>query len=246
MENTVFVALSRQTALRREMDVIANNIANMNTTGFKGEKMMFVEHLVRSKGGEKYFGEKLSYVRDVATVRDTTEGHLKQTGNPLDLAVSGDGYFAVETDAGERYTRNGRFQLDGTGQLVTQEGHPVLSTTGQPFFFGPTDSIITVSGDGTVSTENGALGQIRVVSFADQQRLEQAGSLLLNPDDGNQPEDVEQPMIVQGALESSNVEPIIEMTHMIDVHRSYDSVRSLIEKEDERQRSMIRTMSETS
>ena len=136
MENTLFVALSRQVTLRRQMDVVANNIANMNTTGFKGEKMMFVEHLVRSKSDENKLGDTLNYVRDIATVRDTTKGNISQTGNPLDLAITKEGYFAIETATGEQYTRNGRFQLDATGQLVNQSGHSVLSSTGQPFFFG--------------------------------------------------------------------------------------------------------------
>lgn len=244
METTSFIALSRQMVLRREMDVVANNIANMNTNGFKGEKMMFVEHLIRSKSDEHVLGEKLSYVRDVATVRDTSPGHLEATGNPLDVALSGDGYFAVETDIGERYTRNGRFQLDQTGQLVTQSGDPVLSDTGAPFFFGPTDTEITINNDGTVSTENGALGRLRVVEFENPLALQQESSLLFSADPDNPPEDAETPQVNQGMLESSNIQPIIELTRMIEVHRSYDNVKKFIEKEDERQRSMIRTMNE--
>jgi len=245
METSSYVALSKQMVLRRQMDVIANNIANMNTNGFKGEKMMFVEHLIRSKSSDNVLGEKLAYVRDVATVRDTSEGHLISTSNPLDVAISGEGYFAVETAAGERYTRNGRFQLDQAGQLVTQNGEPVLSTTGAPFFFGPTDTEITISGDGSVSTENGPLGQLRVVTFEDDLGLDQDGTLLLSADFDNPPRDAENARVNQGMLESSNVQPIIELTHMIDVHRSYDAVRSFIEKEDDRQKAMIRTLNET-
>ncbi|MEQ8664751.1 MAG: flagellar basal-body rod protein FlgF [Rhodospirillales bacterium] len=244
METTSFIALSRQMVLRREMDVVANNIANMNTNGFKGEKMMFVEHLVRSRSDEHVLGEKLSYVRDVATIRDTSPGHLISTGNSLDLAISGDAYFAVETDVGERYTRNGRFQLDQTGQLVTQSGDLVLSDTGTPFFFGPTDTQIAVNGDGTISTENGTLGRLRVVEFANPLALQQESSLLFSAGDDNQPEASETARVNQGMLESSNIQPIIELTRMIEVHRSYDNVKKFIEKEDERQRSMIRTMNE--
>ncbi len=242
MENTLLVALSRQVALRRQMGVVANNIANMNTTGFKGEKMMFVEHLVRSKGGESVHGDKLKFVRDIATVRDVTKGHLSQTGNPLDVAIADEGYFAVQAGAGEQYTRNGRFQLDSTGQLVTQNGDPVLSDTGEPFFFGPTDANITISGDGTVATENGALGRLRVVEFRDELALQQAGSVLFNNDPDNLPIDMEFPNVVQGALESSNVQPIIELTRMIEVHRSYNGVKTMIDKEDERQKTMIREL----
>ena len=171
MENTSFIALSRQGTLRRQMSVIAHNIANMNTTGFKGEKMMFIQHLEKSRGGERILGEKIAFVRDIATVRDTSEGSLTKTGNPLDMALSGDGYFVVETEAGERYTRNGRFRLDEAGQLVNQQGDAVLSDGGQPFFFAPGDTEITVSRDGIITTENGALGRLRVVTFENQQEL---------------------------------------------------------------------------
>lgn len=242
MENTLFVALSRQMGLRRQMDVVANNIANMNTNGFQGEKMMFVQHLVRSRGGESVLGEKLNYVRDVATVRDTSKGHIVETGNPLDLALQGEGYFVVESRTGEHYTRNGRFQMDGTGQLVTHNGDPVMSSSGQPFFFGPTDTQITITGDGTVSTENGALGRLKVVKFDDELALQKTGDLLFSTNPGNNIEEIEVPQVLQGALESSNVQPIIELTRMIETHRSYDGVKTLIDKEDERQKTMIREL----
>ncbi len=240
MENTLFVALSRQMGLRRQMDVVANNIANMNTNGFQGEKMMFVQHLVRSRGGESVLGEKLNYVRDIATIRDTSKGPITQTGNPLDVAIQGDGYFTIETRAGEQFTRNGRFQLDATGQLVTHSGDPVMSSSGQPFFFGPTDTQITITGDGTVSTENGSLGKLRIVQFENDLALQQTGSILYRADPQNRAEEIEFPKLLQGSLESSNVQPIIELTRMIETHRSYEGVKSFIDKEDERQKTMIR------
>jgi len=243
MENTLFVALSRQITVRRQMDVVANNIANMNTNGFKGEKMMFVEHLVRSKGGGSVLGDKLSYVRDIATMRDNSKGFIKQTGNPLDLSIADEGYFAVQGSAGEQYTRNGRFQMDATGQLVTGTGDTVLSSTGAPFFFGPTDTQITISGDGTVSTENGSIGRLKIVTFENEGFLQQAGNSLFNAGANNPSLDVEFPNVMQGALESSNVQPILELTKMIEVQRSYDGARSLIDKEDERQKKMIQEMS---
>jgi flagellar basal-body rod protein FlgF len=242
MENTLFVALSRQVTLRRQMDVVANNIANMNTTGFKGEKMMFVEHLVRSKGANNILGEKLNYVRDIATVRDTTKGHINQTNNPLDLALVKDGYFVIETQNGEQFTRNGRFQLDATGQLVNQTGEAVLSSTGQPFFFGPTDTDINIASDGTVSTENGSLGRLRVVTFDSELDLKQSGAAMFTTTNANPPTDIEIPTIIQGALENSNVQPIIEITKMITVSRQYDGIKNFINKEDERQKNMIKEL----
>lgn len=240
MENTSYVALSRMTTLRRQLNVIANNIANMNTTAFKGEKMMFVDHLVRSKGGEHAFGDKIAYVRDIATVRDTTEGSFRETDNALDMAIHGDGYFAVQTAAGERYTRNGRFSLDTAGQLVTQTGDPVLSEGGQPFFFAPGDTQIEVARDGTISTANGVIGRLRIVTFDNEQELRQiAGGLYSSP---TPPVAAQQRDIVQHMLESSNVEPIIEMTQMIDVHRTYQGVQKLLEAENERATKMIREL----
>jgi len=240
MENTAFIALSRQTALGRQLGVVANNIANMNTTGFKGEKMMFVEHLVRSRGGDKIIGPKLSYVRDIATFRDTTEGPLVTTGNPFDLAIRGDGYFVVETDNGEQYTRNGRFRLNDEGQLVTSQGDPVLSDSGNPFVFGPGNQDVTISRDGTVSTKNSQLGKIRVVSFENQQQSEVSSGGLLSSQSPSK--DVESANIVQGALEGSNVVPVIEMAQMIRVQRSYDSIKNFIEREDSRIKRMVKDL----
>ena len=240
MENTSLIALSRQGTLRRQMNVVAHNIANMNTTGFKGEKMLFIQHLVKSRGGERIIGDKLAFVRDIATVRDVSEGPLEKTGNSLDLAVRGDGYFVVETEAGERYTRSGRFHLDEDGQMVNDQGHPVLSSGGQPFFFSTEDNNIAISRDGTVATENGELGRIRVVTFENEQRLRVAAGGLYETDD--QPDDVDSPDVVQGMLEGSNVEPIIELTRMIEVSRSYDAAKKFIDKEDERMRKVAQEM----
>ena len=226
------------------MDIVANNIANMNTTGFKGEDMMFVEHLVKTRGGEKLLGTKLAYSRDIATLMNVAEGPMETTGNPLDLAINGDGFFVVRTPQGDRYTRNGRFQLNEGGQLVNQAGHPVLSTGGQPFFLAPEDKEITISRDGTVSTNNGTLGRLRLVRFENPQTLKRVAGGLFTADQAT-PTDVTSPNIAQGMLEGSNVQPIFEMAKMIDIHRTYESVRNFIEREDERMRNMIREMGRT-
>lgn len=240
MENASFIALSRLGTLRRQMDVVANNIANMNTAGFKGEKMMFVEHLVRSKGGEKVFGDKLHFVRDVATLRDSSEGQINETGNPLDVAINGEGYFVVQTPQGPRYTRNGRFQLDQNGQLVNQSGFAVLSQGGQALTFGPQDRDITIARDGTVSARGGAIGRLRVVRFDNDNALDQSGNGLFNTP--QEARDVAQPNVVQGALESSNVQSIVELTRMIEVQRAYEGAQRFIEREDDRIRTMTREL----
>jgi len=225
------------------MDIVANNIANMNTNGFKGERVMFVEHLVKSPGGQTLLGGKLSFVRDIATLLDFSEGPVEETGNPLDLAITGKGFFVVQTEDGERYTRKGRFKLDDGGQLVNQNGEPLLSTGNSPFFLGPEDTEITISRDGTVATNNGDLGQIKLVDFENPQLLKRSASGLFSTE--QTPRDVESPEIIQGMLEGSNVQPILEMAKMIEISRTYDSVRKFIDREDERMRSMIKEMGQT-
>lgn len=242
MENSSYVALSRQGALRRQMDVVANNLANMSTHGYKAGSMMFVEHLVKSKEGGGAISPRLAYTRDIATMIDTAPGAADTTDNPLDVAIQGEGYFALQTPDGESYTRNGRFQLDNTGQLVNQLGQPVLADGGAPVVFAPEDTEIVISRDGTISTNNGELGKLRVVNFENEQLLERiSGAQFTSPED-NPPQAVENPSILQGAIEGSNVQPIAEMAKMIEVQRAYDSVRDFMKREDERQRAMVKDM----
>jgi flagellar basal-body rod protein FlgF len=232
MENSLLIALSRQTTLRREMTSVANNIANMNTHAYKRESMMFDDYLLRSKGGDAIMGDKLMFVRDVAQYRDQAEGPLEETGNPLDVAIHGDGYFVVETPAGNRYTRNGHFRLNEEGVLVNTDGRPVLTSDGDKIETQITDTRVEISRTGQIYTDAGAIGQLAVVNFQNPQELKKVSNTLFSSK--QQPEPVEQPHVVQGKLELSNVQPIIEMTRMIDIHRSYEKAKSLIGKEDER------------
>ena len=239
MENTLMIALSHQAAVRRRMDVIANNIANMNTTGFKAEQPLFAEHVVRNRGGDAGSDEAISFVLDRATVRDTAQGGFEPTGSPLDVDIHGDGFFAVQTPTGEQYTRNGRFRLSAEGQLVTEHGHSVLGQGGKPIILGRADAEIAISQDGILTSENGEIGRLRIVRFEDEQRLLMVGGGLMTAD--TPPTDVESPRVEQGMIENSNVEAIREMTRMIEVHRSYDRAKQLIDREDERIRNMMET-----
>jgi flagellar basal-body rod protein FlgF len=240
MESSITVALSRQAGLRRQLDVIANNMANMNTTGFKGQNMMFVDLLVKNQSADRPLESKVAYTRDVSTWRDYSEGPLKDTGNPLDVAVRGDGFFVVDTPDGERYTRNGNFQLNDQGQLVDNRGNAVLSEGGQPFNVAPGDQDISIARDGTVSTANGDLGRLRVVRFDNPQQLHETFGGLYTSDADPQP--VDNPDVVQGMLEGSNVEAVVEMTRMIDVNRSHSAVNEFIQDEDDRIRRMVREL----
>ena len=239
MENTSYIALSRQNALWRQLDVIANNMANANTPGYKGEQMMFREFLVESRSSNKAIGSKLSYVQDTGVLRDTREGPLTKTDNPLDIAIHGDGYFQIETEAGMRYTRNGHFRLDEGGMLVNSQGFALMDAGNNPIIFAPNESRISIASDGTVSTENGTVATMKVVRFANEQDMRKAGDNLF--DTTQTPETVQRPSIVQGMMEESNVQPVVEITRMTELLRQYQSVQNMIEKEHERQLKAIET-----
>lgn len=233
MENTGYIALSRQLVLRQQMNVVANNLANMNTSGFKGERMLFSEYLNKTEDGKL-----LSFVQDLAVYRDLQQGPMTRSGNPLDLAISGEGYFKVETPGGERYTRRGSFTLDERGRIVTPEGHPVLTAGDAPITI-PTDSnTISITRDGTVSTEDGEVGRLQVVGFEREQYLTRTENGLYDAGE-EQPEAVQEPDIQQGMIERSNVQGVVEMTRLIETVRSYQSASKMTENEHERQRKAI-------
>ncbi|MCG5243702.1 flagellar basal-body rod protein FlgF [Azospirillum doebereinerae] len=236
MENSIYVALSRQMSLQRQLDVTSNNIANMNTTGYKNQRMLFTEFL--EKPG---LHEKVSFVQDRAVVRDLSVGAMTQTGNPMDLALTGHGYFTVDTASGPRYTRAGNFKLNDQRQMVDGGGLPVLADNGQPITIPAGTSDVKVSGDGTVSTELGPVGKLNVVTFKNEQLMTEVGSGLYVSDEQPQPAPADT-KVAQGLLEGSNVKPVVEMTQMIEVQRSYMSAQKVIENEHERIRSMIQKL----
>ncbi len=252
MENTLLVGLSRQVALRREMDAIANNIANINTSGFKAESAVFQEFLMPGARADQFPGpdRRLSFVLDRATWHDLSAGPVQQTGNPLDVAVDGDAFLAVQTPNGERYTRNGAMQVNAAGELVTSEGFRVLGDGG-PIVLQPQDRNISISADGTVSVREGTnaaidavRGKIRLVAFAQPQRLEKEGSSTFRAPANLAPQAPENARLVQGALEKSNVRAVIEMTRMIEVNRSYQSLASMLEKQSDLRRTAIERLAD--
>ncbi|MGE5475071.1 MAG: flagellar basal-body rod protein FlgF [Bacteroidales bacterium] len=240
MENTSYIALSRQNALWRQMDVVANNMANANTPAFKGEHMLFREFLVDTRSSARATGTKLSFVQDTGLLRDTREGPLTKTDNPLDIGIHGDGYFQIESQSGMRYTRNGHFRLDEGGMLVNSQGFAVMDKNDNPVIFAPNETRIEISGDGTVSTENGTVASLKVVRFANEQNLRNAGDSLYETTD--QPEVIQRPQVVQGMMEESNVQPVLEITKMTELLRQYQAAQSMIDKEHERSLKMIETL----
>src|SRR5262245_17807512 len=173
MENTALVGLSRQVALARELSVIANNLANMNTTGFKAESAVFQEYLMPVANAGDFNGSDrvLRYVQDRATWHDLSQGSTQNTGNPLDVVIDGAGFLVVQTPRGERYTRNGALQINSQGQLVTSEGYQVQGDNG-PIVLQQLDRDISISPDGNVTVMEGnsrqesLRGKLRVVTFA--------------------------------------------------------------------------------
>lgn len=237
MENSLLVGLSHQGALRRRMDIIANNLANMNSTAFKAQRVLFQDHLVRSDNPDSLLGYDQAFVRDASTVRDFREGGLTATENPFDLSIRGDGWFVVETPAGIRYTRNGSIRIDPTGQLVTEHGHPVLAEGDTPIVLEDGSQSISVATNGTISSDIGEIARLRIVRFPGAHDLKAVTGGLMATE--ARAEDVAAPHVEQGVLERSNVEPILEITRLINVQRAYQRAAKLIQSEDQRVRSMV-------
>jgi len=239
MENALLIGLSRQMAMTREMATIANNLANMNTAGFKSESMLFDQFVM--KGASEGNGpSKITFVQDFGQHRDLRDGTLQMTANPFDVAITGEGYFRVQTENDVLYTRNGHFRLDEAGQLVTANGDPVLTDADAPILFAQDETGITIARDGTVSSSLGLRGKLSVVTFENPQNMQMAGGTLLRTLQDEQP--VDEPRLVQGAIEGSNVKPIIEMTNMIEVTRSYASAQKLIDQSDQMRRKAIQEL----
>jgi flagellar basal-body rod protein FlgF len=238
MENALLIGLSRQTALAREMDVIANNMANVTTNGFKARQARFGEYLMPVARADSFErpDQRLSYVIDTGTPVDFSTGAIEVTGNPLDAAVKGDGFFAVQTPAGERYTRNGAFQVNAQGQLITSDGHAVLGQSG-PITLGPEETNVSIAPDGAVLTSQGERGRIRLVRFQAPQALDNIGANLFAAKEPAQPDTVSR--VQGGAIERSNVKAVVEMSRMIDVNRNYTSVAAMIGRMDELRRMAI-------
>lgn len=236
MENALLIGLSRQSAMMRQMATIANNLANMNTTAYKSQSMLFDEY-VMPVASEASPDKTLSFVQDYGQVRNLADGEMQTTGNPLDVAIAGEGMFKVQTPQGPQYTRNGHLQLDNSGQLITSNGYPVMTAAGTTLSFTNDEGQISIASDGTVTTDKGQRGKIALVSFANLQELKATGDNLYSTTQAEVP--VDKPRLVQGSIEGSNVKSIIEMTNMIDVMRSYESASKLVDAADNMRRQAI-------
>ena len=251
MENALLIGLSRQTALQRALDVVANNIANMNTTGFKSDGAVFSSFMNgASDGGFAAADRRINFVQDRMAWHDMSQGPTQATGNPFDVSINGDGFLVVQTARGERYTRNGAMQLNGTGQLVTSEGDVVLGDGGA-ITFQPTDRDVIINPDGTIKVREGVSlnsdstrGKLRVVSFANTQLLIKDGSSTFQAPDGVGPTPVQKPQVVQGTIEKSNVNGVMEMTKMIDLSRAYTEVANILQQQGDLRKNAIQQLAD--
>ena len=236
MENAVFIGLSQQMALKRRLDMTANNLANVNTTAFKSEHPLFEEFLV-----ERLNQHGISYVQDYGSYRDLREGEFTHTGRPLDLAISGEAYFSIETPEGIRYTRNGSFRLDPDGYIVTINNQPLLDENNRKIAVDVQFQEVSIAPDGTVTTAPGQTAKIGLANFENPQVLKQVGNGLYDAED-YQPQPPTDVKIMQRTLEKSNVKPILEMTSMIDIMRAYQSAQQLLDSEHDLQMKAIEEM----
>lgn len=235
MDATGYVTLSRLSGLAREMDLVANNIANIGTQGFKSQGAVFSEFVA-----EVPDGRSLSMARATAWHMNMADGPLSQTGGTFDLGIQGEGFFQIESPDGPRLTRAGSFTASASGELVNMDGLRLLDAGGAPVFVPPDAVAITIATDGTMSADGTPIGQIGLWQPTDPLTLAYAGGNLLSA--GNI-EPVAGGEIRQGFLEESNVQPVTEVARMIEVQRAYDQGQSFLDAEDERVRNMIQTMS---
>ena len=237
MDSTLLISLSHQIASYRSMDVIANNIANVSTPAFQREEATFQEFVVNVPPAEGQVGtQSLSFVKDTGMVRDVSEGRLDTTGAPFDVAIHGKGYFVVQTENGERYTRNGHFTLNEAGQIVTSNGDPVQGDGG-PITVTPDDGDVHIAADGTVSGKTGQIGRLRVVDFENPRLLAKEGASLYAT--GQPTVTADNFKLQSGMLETSNVEPVIEISHMIEVMRAYQATATLTQTQEDLMRQAI-------
>ncbi len=237
MSQSLYVGLSRQSGLLREMQTVANNIANISTTGFRAEGVVFAEHvaaLERSSGGG------VSMAHAVGRHIQTAQGDIDPTGGTFDLAIEGDGFFLVETPDGETLTRAGHFMPNDQGELVNADGYRLLDAGGAPVFIPPDAENIIVARDGTLSADGRPITQLGLWAPVASNDLQHQSGVMFRAEGALEP--VEGATILQGFLENSNVDPVAQIARMIEVQRAYELGQGFLEREDERVRSFLQSV----
>ena len=237
MDNSSYTILTRQSGLARELQVVANNIANLATTGFRSEGLIFSEHIQPVDHGA-------SLSMGVGNVHNTdfSQGVLSQTGGNFDFGIEGDGYFLIETPRGERLTRAGVFSANAEGELVTYDGFRVLDAGGAPIFVPSDAGPISVSADGTFSVEGAPIAQLGIFRPNAPLDLVREDGVMFRADAGF--EQAQDARVAQGFTEGSNVNSVGQLARLIEVQRAYEMGQSFLESEDERMRTAIKSLSQ--
>jgi flagellar basal-body rod protein FlgF len=235
MDATTYTTLGRQSGLMREMQVVANNIANISTNGFRREGVVFAEHIKRLEDAPS-----LSMARASGRQIDLSQAGMSKTGSTWDFAIQGSGFFLIETAEGQHLTRAGSFTPNAEGELVTPDGFRLLDDGGAPVFVPPDARAVTLAPDGTLAADGAPVARIGLWLPADPNALQHRAGTLYSASSGVEP--AEGATLFQGFVEDSNVNPVSEVARMIEVQRAYEMGQRLLERDDERVRSVIQTL----
>jgi flagellar basal-body rod protein FlgG len=230
MNSGVYAALSGSLVAMRKLDVLANNLANVNTAGFKKDRLTF-ESLLPPVGTPSAGRSDAPVLANERLFTDFSPGPQRESGNPLDLALAGDGFFVVETPEGRRYTRQGNFSRDTAGQLVTAEGYPVRGTGGPLTISG---GHIDINDKGEIRSDGIPVGTLEIVDFPRPYALEKLGNALFAPADPElRPQPIKGTAVRQGILEGANVEAVTEMIQLIETNRYFEACQKVIRSYDD-------------
>jgi len=235
MENSIYIGLSRQTALRRELSLVANNIANVNTTSFKRELGVYSAAPTNTTRSEK-----LDFVIDHGSSVSFEPGSIKSTDNDFDIAINGPGFIVVDDGNGIKYTRNGSLSLTADNQLITRDGDAVVDDGGAPIVIPLDGRKLQIGVDGTISLDNEILAKIKLVEFDSPHLLQKRGDSKFETPE--QPREPVNSTVLQGKLETSNVTAVKELVRMVDIQRSYEAVNKLLDREARRQTDLIKRL----
>lgn len=234
MESSLYVGLSRQIVLNNAMTMVANNVANVNTAGYRAQNPMFQEYI----SNERYDKNDLSMVYDMGQYDTTSPGTMQLTGNTYDVALNGPGFMSVQTPSGEmQYTRAGNFTVNNNSELVTSSGYKVTGPGGDAIAIPAGSKEVKITEQGEVTADGNTVGRIGVFEFDNLQELKPAGNNLYSAPNPGRP--ATETKMIQGSLEGSNVNAIQETTRMIEILRTYQSTMRMLQNEQERQTTAI-------
>ena len=240
MQSNLYVALSAQVALNRRLEQIAHNVANANTAGFRADGVKFDALVARRANAD------VAYASEGTIYIERTSGPVSRTGNPLDLAVSGNGWFAIAAPGGTAHTRDGRFQMTESGALRTVAGYPVLDAGNTPLLLDPTGGPVEVAHDGMISQGGRQVGAVGVFAIDDDATLARVDNSAVRPDKpATALLDFSSSGVLQGFVEGSNVNPVSEMTRLIAVQRAFENVSASLDMADTTLQDAIKSLGAT-